>query len=1248
MPEIYEIRLIVERTNDGYTASWIEPNGQRSEAFPLTLPLTPTNMADLRWYLETYIQFPGAGDHARAKGIEEQLKAWGRKLFDAIFGGTEGTNVYRSLMDAAADDEQRCLLTIGATDPQILVQPWEMLRDKRGPLTFQGVTIRRQLRGAGPRNQPTLKFPLRVLLIVSRPSDVSFIDPRNSIKPLLDTLDDLPPGQLDIDFCDPPTISQLERMISEANKARQPYHIVHFDGHGTYLPHTGVGALAFENDDGKTVLVAGSTLGDIMVQRKVPLVLLEACRSSDLSDQPVFGSVAPALLESGVISVIAFSHSIHVEAARLFVERFYDELADSLTIGQALEKARSKLRAAPDRWLHLGPNAETIQLQDWFVPQLYQVGADPVLLKPAKKATAKAAPRPVSEGQRLFGFPPEPLYRFHGRALELLELERAFRRYNAVLLSGMGGMGKTALAREAATWWLRTDRIEAAIFCSFEQKAGAERVVQLIGQALEGDEFSARSSEEQWRTAIDLFHTQRVLLVWDNFESTLPAYQQGEEQESALSFGPEARARLTQLYRDLTSNNPQGRLLVTCRPDETGLPGIREVPLVGLARPDSLHLLKAVLDLKGIVIDQLGSERPGYERHEIDALLTDLQDHPLSIELVAPHLKTLPPQRIRDEFGVLLKRFADETAYEGRNRSLLASLEFSKRRLSPAAQEILPYLAWFEGGVFEAFLLLFAELDPAQWESIRAELVATALVKVEELEWFNTPYLRFHPTLPYAASPTAVPDAKVAEQRFIAVYLAMMQIVDRALNGDQPAAGMALLARDEANFREGITRAFRRGDRREGWGMADTLRNYLERSGRLRECNALAAWLHGQLPKNRGLDTATCATTRQYAWSRFTQGYAQEALGMVQALIDQIESEGLIDDIDPTFQIAVSYAYVGRIYLHAGRADLAVETLNKSIVGFEQLGNEGRDNLSSALGDLAGAYQRLGQLNGALEVAKHALTIDRELDRSREIAVSLGRVAAILREQQRYAEADTYYNKAFRTAQDAGDIGVQGTMLQHQGSLQNDIGNSDRAIDLYKQAIILFQSANDLGSEMRTGNLIANAEGARGHLDAAEAWYRRSHELASQLKDRHHLGGITRNLGILYQIRAEQVADPTTRTALLRQAVTSVKESLTIMQDMQDQIFVAESYGQLGELYRLLGEFTHAEETTLQSLKIYETLNLPEVYKNYRILAKIARTKGDEEAAAMWQAKYDAKLAELKQLRRGEGTQAQDSGEAES
>ncbi|MDQ2694282.1 MAG: CHAT domain-containing protein [Pseudomonadota bacterium] len=503
---VYDLRLIIERQNDTYQACWIEPNSQPSANFPLHLPLKPKDTVDLRWYLETYIQFPGAGDRARAQAVEARMAQWGEALFDAVFGSPEGVQVYNNLMNAPAPR----LLTLGSTDPEILSQPWEMMRDTRGrrsPLVFQDLILRRQLKGAKFRKTATFTLPLRVLLIVSRPKDTGFIDPRNSIAPLMEALEGLP---AELHFCEPPTLDELENRIRAARKDKRPYHIVHFDGHGTYLPKTGVGALAFERDNETTHLVAGTVLGDLLACLDVPLVILEACRGSDLADKPVLGSVAPALLDSGVGSVVAFSHSVHVEAAKLLIERFYRELADGQSVGQALAEGRVKLRSQPARWLHLGPDAETVDLQDWFIPQLYQVGEDPVLLD--RRLPPHPSPLPLGKGEReqdisplppggegqgegvirLHNFPPPPLYRFHGRAQELLTLERALRRHPAVLIHAMGGMGKTALTREAADWWLKKRRFDLAVFHSFEQKAGAERVIQLLGQALEVEKFASR------------------------------------------------------------------------------------------------------------------------------------------------------------------------------------------------------------------------------------------------------------------------------------------------------------------------------------------------------------------------------------------------------------------------------------------------------------------------------------------------------------------------------------------------------------------------------------------------------------------------------------------------------------------------------------------------------------------------------------------------------------------------------------
>lgn len=1234
MEDVYPVRLVVNRQDGGYRARWIEEDGQESDPFDLDLPLKEEDAADLRWYLEKYGDFVGAGTRKRAQGIEARIETWGRQLFEACFGSAEGTHVYRNLLEASKADRP-VLLTLGSDQSRFLQQPWELMRDRRGPLAFQGVSIRRQLIGAKPGAAKSLKFklPLRLLLIVARPSGAGFIDPRSSMAPLLDALDLLPEGAVELEFCQPPTLSRLEELISEARKEKKPFHIVHFDGHGTYLPETGVGALCFEKDGHGMDLVAGRRLGDLLARLDIPLVMLEACRTSDLSDQPVFGSLAPALLESGVGSVVAFSHSVAVEASRILVERFYREMAGGLSVGQALSEARSALRANPRRPLHLGPGAATIDLQDWFIPQLYQVGADPVL--PAEKLEPNRAvevrPRPED---RLSGFPPKPIYRFHGRARDLLELERAFERHPAVLLTGGGGMGKTALAREAAYWWLRTGRFDQAVFVSFERTVTVERVVQELGRALEGMSFASRPGEEQQKVALQLFRERRVLLVWDNFESTLPQFQQGE-QGGPVAYPEAERARLRRLYESFSEVRGAGRLLVTCRPVDAALPGIKEHLLKGLERHDSLHLVHAIADVKAIDL-----EREGYERDEMEKLLDLLGDHPLSLSLVGPHLKSLKPAEICADFAGLLDRFKDETAEEGRNKSLLASLAFSTSRLSEATRGVLPWLAWFKGGAFENFILAFTQLSPDAWSAIRAELEATALLRVEDAG-FNVPFLRFHPTLPYAARRQTVSEVDVAEQRFVAVYLAVMREVDAALTGRTAAAGMALMEREEANFRSALEIAFCRGERQPGWQLADTLGLYLRMAARLRERDALVDWVRVQMPAGEGLDDAACATIRQQALSLVGRGRSSEAVVVMQQLIARLEAEGLASGGDLAFQVGTSYVYLGQVFSIASRPDLAVEPSLKAIEILEKVpGETAQGNLSTALGDLANAYRELGRLGEALAVSERGLAIDQQFGRERSVASGIGRCAEILREQQRWAEADGRYQEGFVLACHIGDLELQGTFLLHQGSLHREQGNLARAAELYEQAMTLFQQAGDARNEMRTCDLLATAEQQRGQLEAAEAWYGRARELALMLGDQFHLGVNAHNVGILYQNRAEQAEDSKSRDAWLRRALGSIEESLAIWLDRNNQVGAAKSYSQLGVLYQMLGDLSLAERRFREALGIWEPLDHPELWKVYGNLAEIAEERGNASAAAEWAAKRDAKLAELEQRRGGGGNGA--------
>ena len=112
------------------------------------------------------------------------------------------------------------------------------------------------------------------------------------------------------------------------------------------------------------------------------------------------------------------------------------------------------------------------------------------------------------------------------------------------------------------------------------------------------------------------------------------------------------------------------------------------------------------------------------------------------------------------------------------------------------ARTVLPWLAWFQGGAFQNQILEFSQLSADAWSAIRAELEATALLGVQEIPGFTNPFLRFHPTLPYAARRDEVGDVAEAEERFVTVYLGVGREAGAALRPHLEADGITVRVGD--------------------------------------------------------------------------------------------------------------------------------------------------------------------------------------------------------------------------------------------------------------------------------------------------------------------------------------------------------------------------------------------------------------------------------------------------------------------
>ena len=225
--------------------------------------------------------------------------------------------------------------------------------------------------------------------------------------------------------------------------------------------------LLFENPKADENLnwVDGPSLGKLLVETDVPVLVLNACRSAhaDIQEKPeaseddvhsqvrAFGSLAQEVMDAGVAGVVAMRYNVYVVTAAQFVADLYAALASGQTLGEAVSMGRKQLAAQPLREIAFEPRP----LQDWSVPVVYE--AAPIALFP-KPAGAGTAPLriDIARTSKPADDLPRPDVGFYGRDETLLALDRAFDTQPVVLLHAYAGSGKTMTAAEFARWYAQT------------------------------------------------------------------------------------------------------------------------------------------------------------------------------------------------------------------------------------------------------------------------------------------------------------------------------------------------------------------------------------------------------------------------------------------------------------------------------------------------------------------------------------------------------------------------------------------------------------------------------------------------------------------------------------------------------------------------------------------------------------------------------------------------------------------------
>lgn len=225
------------------------------------------------------------------------------------------------------------------------------------PLHFIATDIKTPIsRGVKPesdRNAQSVNLPVRILLVVSEPTDMPPVKADAERQAIMQALAPLiSSGAVVVDLCEPPTLAQLN------NKLQERYQVVHFIGHGDYeivppdvnpQPH-----LYFEDGTQHRRRKAADIeqIYTPLRNGNVPLLVLTACSTAasapNGTNYPVvaFESLAKSLVERqfGPLAAVAMQFDLETQAAEVFSKAFYTKLlSPGWSLDAAVSQARSEL-----------------------------------------------------------------------------------------------------------------------------------------------------------------------------------------------------------------------------------------------------------------------------------------------------------------------------------------------------------------------------------------------------------------------------------------------------------------------------------------------------------------------------------------------------------------------------------------------------------------------------------------------------------------------------------------------------------------------------------------------------------------------------------------------------------------------------------------------------------------------------------------------------------------------------------------
>ncbi len=1156
-----QFRLV--RQNDGKDVGPLtiaSPRGFPVEGMPHS-----ELMKELRWYLEVFLDYPFSPFTERAERIQAALRRWGTEAFKSLFGSREAGRFF----DAATEQQYAELhLEISSDDPAILHWPWEALEDPEVGVLSRTCRFSRRLnkvRDPHPLSDQLPRDVINILLVTARPyqSDVQF---RSISRPLVDLIarHKLPAK---VTLLRPPTLQQLEGHL----KAHPDhYHILHFDGHGSYgktvaqprpnqLTLQGPqGKLVFEDASGEPDPQPASVLSELMRDHRIAAVVLNACQSAMVDDDAdsAFASVAAGLQQSGVRSVVAMAYSLYVSGAQEFLPAFYQRLFETGDAAEATRAGRRQAVMQPDRVCARG----RFPLGDWLVPVLYE--QQPVDLRFLVNDARAAV-----EVEQIAGSIPDEArdlqnpYGFIGRDGAVLELERAMHRPPAgILMYGLGGIGKTTLCRGFIDWLVKTNGLPNGCFwLSFQDIRSAEFAINHLVGTLFGTNALAAPTDQKLRALIKTLREQQFLIVWDNFEVV-----RGSSAEGLSSTLSEADQNvLADLLQGLRGGKT--KVLITSRSSEDWLPASNcfRLPIRGLTGEERWEFCDAIVRDFGLKVDRT--------KDDWKKLIDELEGHPLAMRVVLSRLPSASPSQLITGLAANLKQFH---GLDAESAKMFATLKFVQDDLPADLQAWLIPLSLHEHFVDGEYLKFMGKQlpEPMQNADSTVDRLMELLTSAGLLTSIGQGMFELHPVLSrflQQSAPAASSSELVSawQRSFVDV---MATIADHF--------GPRELHEQRDVFHVHGASFLRALDLADGLDMGlhvtaltQSHAAFAMNTGRFQEANQ---WFLNLAEKGRKVGDPEGEAGAYHQLGRI----AQEQRDFATAEQQYRKSLAIFEKQGNEHGAAITYHQLGIIAQEQRDFATAEQQYRKSLAIFEKRGNEH---------GAAGTYHQLGRIAEeqrdfarAEQWYRKSLAINEKQENEYGAAITYLQLGIIAQEQRDFATAEQWYRKSLAINEKQGNDNGAARGYHNLGIIAQEQRDFARAEQWYRKSLAIFEKrGNEYGAAATYHELGIIAQEQRDFA-TAEQWCRKSLPIFEKQGNDHGAAITYHQLGIIAQEQRD-----------FAKAEQWYRKSLAIFEKRGNEHGAAGTYHQLGRIAQSQGQLFDASKYLLRAFSVFRKSN---------------------------------------------------------